>query len=70
MIKDGMLKKGALTGQTILVTGGGTGLGKSMSSYFLTLGANVIIASRKADVLENAADELVQRLEEYPRNPL
>ncbi|NQU66334.1 MAG: SDR family oxidoreductase [Candidatus Marinimicrobia bacterium] len=58
MIKDGMLKKGALTGQTILVTGGGTGLGKSMSSYFLTLGANVIIASRKADVLENAADEL------------
>ena len=58
MTYEGMLQKDALHGKTILVTGGGTGLGKSMSKYFLTLGANVIIASRKNDVIHKAADEL------------
>ncbi len=53
-----MLREGALKGQTILVTGGGTGLGKSMGKYFLQLGANLIIVSRKKDVLEQAAAEL------------
>ena len=42
-----MLRDGALDGKTIVVTGGGTGLGKSMSKYFLELGANVVITSRK-----------------------
>lgn len=55
---DGMLKPGALEGKTIIVTGGGTGLGRSMSSYFLTLGANVVITSRKQDVIEKTASEL------------
>ena len=40
-----MLRDGALEGKTIIVTGGGTGLGRSMSKYFLELGANVVIAS-------------------------
>lgn len=53
-----MLREGALKGQTILVTGGGTGLGKSMGKYFLQLGANLVIVSRKKDVLEQAAAEL------------
>ncbi len=53
-----MLRDGALEGKTILVTGGATGLGKSMAKYFLELGANVIIASRKAENLEKAAKEL------------
>ncbi|MDW8210345.1 MAG: SDR family oxidoreductase [Cytophagales bacterium] len=53
-----MLREGALQGKTILVTGGGTGLGYSMSKYFLQLGANVVIASRKIEVLEQAASEL------------
>src|ERR1043165_7868574 len=56
---DGMLKEGALKGRTILITGGGTGLGKSMSKYFLTLGANVVITSRKLDVLQKTAEELM-----------
>ncbi len=47
-----------LKGKTILITGGGTGLGKSMARYFLTIGANVIIASRKIEVLEATAKEL------------
>ena len=29
----GMLKEGTLSGKTILITGGGTGLGKSMGKY-------------------------------------
>ena len=53
-----MLRDGALQGKTIVVTGGGTGLGKSMSKYFLELGANVVIASRKLPVLEETASEL------------
>jgi len=47
-----------LNGKTVFVTGGGTGLGKAMSARFLTLGANVIIASRKMEVLEETATEL------------
>ena len=48
----GMLKEGSLKGKNILVTGGGSGLGKSMSIYFLELGANVVIGSRNADKIE------------------
>jgi NAD(P)-dependent dehydrogenase (short-subunit alcohol dehydrogenase family) len=57
---EGMLREGALNGKTIIVTGGGTGLGKSMSAYFMKLGANVVICSRKEDVLEQAAKELTE----------
>lgn len=55
---EGMLKEGALKGKTILVTGGGTGLGKSMGEYFLKLGANLVITSRKLEVLEGTAKEM------------
>ena len=55
-----MLRDGALDGKTFIVTGGGTGLGKSMSKYFLQLGANVVITSRKMAVLEETAYELGQ----------
>ena len=53
----GMLKDGALTNKTILITGGGTGLGKSMGKYFMELGANLIITSRKQEVLDKTALE-------------
>jgi NAD(P)-dependent dehydrogenase (short-subunit alcohol dehydrogenase family) len=59
MYNEPMLKDNALAGKTILVTGGGTGLGRSMSKYFLQLGAGVVIASRKLDVLQRTADELM-----------
>lgn len=55
---EGMLKEGALRGKTILVTGGGTGLGKSMGLYFLKLGADLVITSRKMDVLKETAKEM------------
>lgn len=55
-----MLRDDALKGKTIVVTGGGTGLGRAMSAYFLKLGANVVITSRKLDVLKQTAAELEQ----------
>ena len=58
MTYKGMLKEGSLDDKVIIVTGGGTGLGKSMSKYFLELGAKVVITSRKEDVLISAKKEL------------
>lgn len=54
----GMLQPGSLQNKTIVITGGGTGLGRSMGKYFLELGANLVIASRKQDVIEKTAREL------------
>lgn len=55
---EGMLKPDALKGKTIVVTGGGTGLGRSMGKYFLEVGANLVITSRKKDVIDGTAAEL------------
>lgn len=55
---QGMLREDALKGKTIIVTGGGTGLGKSMATYFSKLGANIVITSRKLEVLEETAKEM------------
>tara|TARA_Y100001970_G_scaffold117473_1_gene146062 strand:- start:4110 stop:4970 length:861 start_codon:yes stop_codon:yes gene_type:complete len=53
----GMLKENSLENKVILVTGGGSGLGKSMVKYFLELGANVIITSRREELLIEVAKE-------------
>ena len=53
-----MLRDNALKGKTIVVTGGGSGLGKAMSKYFLELDANVAITSRNLEKLQNTAKEL------------
>ena len=55
-----MLKENSLNGKTIIVTGGGSGLGKSMSEYLLTLGANIVITSRREDLLKKVADEMMK----------
>lgn len=55
---QGMMQPNALKGKTILVTGGGTGLGKSMATYFSKLGANLIIVSRKIAILEETSKEI------------
>lgn len=60
MYNEPMLRDDALKGKTIVVTGGGTGLGRAMSTYFLKLGANVVITSRKLDVLQKTASEMEQ----------
>lgn len=53
-----MLPEGTLNDSVILVTGGGSGLGKSMSTYFSQLGAKVAIASRKQERLDKTAAEI------------
>ncbi len=55
---DKMLRDGALKGKNIVVTGGGSGLGKAMTKCFLELGAKVAITSRNLEKLENTAKEL------------
>ena len=57
-----MLKENSLKNKTVLVTGGATGLGKSMAKYFLELGANIIIASRKQESLDKTAAELTKEV--------
>src|SRR5687768_9010046 len=54
----GMLKPDSLKNKTIVVTGGGTGLSRSMGKYFLELGANLVITSRKKEVIDKTAAEL------------
>ncbi len=56
----GMLKSDSLKGKTVLITGGGTGLGRSMGKYMLELGAGLIITSRKKEVIDKTAEELMQ----------
>lgn len=58
MYNQPMLKDDALKGKTIVVTGGGTGLGRAMGTYFLKLGANLVITSRKLDVLQKTASDM------------
>lgn len=58
MYRQSMLQENALKGKTIIVTGGGTGLGRAMSAYFSRLGANVVITSRKQNILEKTAGEI------------
>lgn len=53
-----MLRDGALENKVIVVTGGGSGLGKAMTKYFLELGARVAITSRDLQKLEKTATEL------------
>ena len=58
MYNQGMLKENSLKNKSYIVTGGGSGLGKSMASYLLELGANVIIVSRNEEKLKKAVQEL------------
>jgi len=58
MYNQPMLRDNALKGKTIVITGGGTGLGRAMGTYFLKLGANLVITSRKLAVLQKTADEM------------
>lgn len=52
-----MFQPDLLAGHRVLITGGGTGLGKSMGGRFLELGAELAICGRREEVLEEAARE-------------
>ena len=53
-----MLRDNALEDKVIVITGGGSGLGKAMTKYFMELGAKVAITSRDLEKLKNTAAEL------------
>jgi len=56
-----MFAEGSFKGHRILVTGGGTGLGKAMAGRLLELGAGLHICGRRQSVLDEAAAELAGR---------
>jgi NAD(P)-dependent dehydrogenase (short-subunit alcohol dehydrogenase family) len=56
MFQDGLLK-----GKNILITGGGTGLGKEIAEKYLQLGADLWIAGRRGAVLDTTAKELTAK---------
>ena len=56
-----MFKPDLLKGKRILVTGGGTGLGREIAAKYLQLGAEIWIAARRGPVLEATAKDLVSK---------
>ncbi|HBP22477.1 MAG TPA: hypothetical protein DEA08_32445 [Planctomycetes bacterium] len=56
MFKDDLLKD-----KVIVVTGGGTGLGKSMALRCAELGAKLVLTSRRQEVIDEAAKEVAER---------
>ena len=56
-----MFSEKLLSGRRILVTGGGTGLGKGMAERFLSLGAEVHICGRRKSVCDETATELMDQ---------
>ena len=53
-----MFEKGLLKNKTVIITGGGTGLGKSMAKQFGLLGAKLSICGRRKEVIDAAVQEL------------
>ncbi|EZP60194.1 SDR family oxidoreductase [Delftia sp. RIT313] len=60
-LDDLIYKPGLLKGERILVTGGGTGLGRVMAEAFLMMGADIHLCGRRGAVVEQTAQELVQQ---------
>ncbi|AOV05542.1 SDR family oxidoreductase [Delftia tsuruhatensis] len=60
-LDDLIYKPGLLQGERILVTGGGTGLGRVMAEAFLMMGADIHLCGRRGAVVEQTAQELVQQ---------
>ncbi len=54
-----MYRSGLMAGQRILITGGGTGIGRELAEAFLALGAEIYICGRRAGKLDDTAAELM-----------
>ena len=60
-----MFEKNILKNKVILVTGGGSGLGKSMAIRFADLGASLVIASRRKDVIADTTSQIRKTSKEW-----
>jgi NAD(P)-dependent dehydrogenase (short-subunit alcohol dehydrogenase family) len=56
-----LFRKDLLKGKKFLVSGGGTGLGRSMADKFAELGAELVLCGRRKEMLDRTADELMQK---------
>ncbi|XP_065097170.1 peroxisomal trans-2-enoyl-CoA reductase [Paramisgurnus dabryanus] len=62
MAASSVFKAGLFNHKVAVVTGGGTGIGKAITSELLQLGCSVVISSRKVERLTSAAEELTQKI--------
>ncbi len=63
-------RKELFHGRVAVVTGGGTGIGKAITTELASLGCKVVIASRKKEILDEAAEEINKNLkDEFPQEP-
>lgn len=53
-----MLDSLSMEGKTVIVTGGGTGLGKAMALALADVGANIVVAARRLELIEETAQEV------------
>lgn len=60
MAYDSVFKPGLFAGQTILVTGGGSGIGRCVAHELAHLGAHVVLVGRKPEKLERTAGEIAE----------
>jgi NAD(P)-dependent dehydrogenase (short-subunit alcohol dehydrogenase family) len=60
-VSEAVFRGDVLKGQTALVTGGATGIGFAIAQALGTLGADLVIASRKEENLKRARDELAEQ---------
>lgn len=58
MAYDSVFKAGLFSGQTIMVTGGGSGIGRCTAHELAALGAHVVLVGRKLEKLEKTAAEI------------
>ncbi len=59
MARGSIYRDGLFDGQTVVVSGGGTGIGRAIARELAALGATVVLCSRKKENLETMRDEIV-----------
>lgn len=57
---NSVFKRGLFNGKTAIITGGGTGIGLRTARELAALGANVVLASRKQEVVKHAAQQITE----------